>query len=149
MTQGVISATANHAGDSARGTIMLPVVVNGSTLIPGNTPVSLQVVAAADGLTLQLVGIMMNGGTIAAGSSQVALDPQTAAANATFERALAAAAGNPRGAAAQQALLTRLAVVSGPKMNLPSGSRLTFTLTMPLTIDAPAAVGPGRPASVK
>jgi hypothetical protein len=141
MTMGAINASANRAGDSARGTIMLPVIVNGVTLIPGNTPVNLQVVSEADGPTVRLVGITMNGGSIAAGSSQVALDPQTVAANAMFQQQLAAVLGSPRGAAAQQVLMTRIAVVSGQQMNLPSGTRLTFTLTTPVTVDGAAPAG--------
>jgi hypothetical protein len=34
-----------------------------------------------------------------------------------------------------QALAARLVVVSSPRMNLPSGARLTFTLAAPVTID--------------
>jgi hypothetical protein len=148
MTMGVISAAANSAGDSARGTIMLPVVVNGATLIPGNTPVNLQVVSAADGLTVRLVDIAFNGGSIPAGMSQVALDPQTAAANAIFQQRVAAVAGNPRGAAALQAMMARIAVVSGPQMNLPSGTRLTFTLTAPVSLDGAASAGADRRGAV-
>jgi hypothetical protein len=148
MTSGLINATTNKAGDGFRGTIMQPIVVNGATVIAPNTTVSLQVVGAGDSMTVQLAGITMNGGTIAAGSSQVALDPQTAALNATYERSMAAVAGNPRGAATQQALAARIAVVSGARMNLPSGTRLTFTLASPIAIDGPAAAAPGRPTGV-
>jgi hypothetical protein len=148
MTAGPIGATTSRPGDSFRGTILQPVVVNGVPVIPGNTAVSLQVVAAGDGLTVQLIGITSNGGTIAAGSSQVALDPQAAAGNAAIERAIAAAAASPRGAGLQQSLAARLVVVSGSGFNLPSGSRLQFTLSAPITIDgvAPGAV-PIRPVT--
>ena len=148
MTMGVISAAANSAGDSARGTIMLPVIVNGVALIPGNTPVNLQVVSGADGLTVRLVDIALNGGSIAAGASQVALDPQTVAANAIFQQRVAMAAGNPRGAAALQPLMARIAVASGPQMNLPSGTRLMFTLTAPITMDGAAPAGADRRGAV-
>jgi len=93
----------------------------------------LQVVTAGDGLTVQLAGITTNGGTIAASSSQVALDAQAADGNATIERMMAAAGARPRGVATQRALAARLVVVSGPGMNLPSGTRLTFTLAAPIT----------------
>lgn len=137
------------AGDAVRAAILQPVVVNGVPVIPGNTTVNLQVVAAGDGLTVQLVGLTINGGTVAAGSSQVALNPQTAAGNAAIERAIAAAAASPRGAAVQQALAGRLVVLSGPRMNLPSGTRLTFTLAAPITIEGPdSAVAPKRPRGV-
>jgi hypothetical protein len=142
MTSGLVNAAANKPGDNFRGTIQQAVVVNGVSLIPGNTTVSLQVAAGSDGLTVQLVGI--NGATVAAGSSQVALDPQVAASNAVFERALATAASNPRGAANQQALAARIAAVSGPRMNLPSGTRLVFTVTAPITMDAAAPPAPVR-----
>jgi len=33
----------------------------------------------------------------------------------------------------QQALAARLVVVSGPRMNLPAGTRVTFTLAAPIT----------------
>jgi hypothetical protein len=136
MTNGTISAATNRPGDNFRGTILQPVVVNGMPAIAGNTTVTLQVVAAGDGLSVQLAGITGNSGIIPASSSQVALDPQSAAANAAIERTIAAAAAaNPRAAAMTQALAARLVVVSGPRMNLPSGARLTFTLAAPVTID--------------
>jgi len=136
LISGLISAATNQSGDSFHGTVLRPVVVNGVTLIPGNTSVDLQVVGAGDGLTVRLVGITINGQTIAAGSSQVALDPQTAAANAALQQAIATMAARQRGAPA--ALTGRLVVVSGPGLNLPSGSRLQFTLSAPMTIDGAA-----------
>jgi len=149
LISGLINASTNRPGDSFRGTVFQPVVVNGVTVISPNTTVNLQVVAAGDGLTVQLVGLVINGGTIAAASSQVALDPQMAASNAAIERAIAAAAASPRGAAVQQALAGRLVVVSGPRMNLPSGTRLTFTLAAPVAIDgAGPTAAPLRPPGV-
>jgi hypothetical protein len=132
MTSGAISAVANRAGDSARGTIVQAVVVNGLPVIPGNTAVNLQLVAADGGLTVQLAGITINGETIAAGSSHVALDPQTEAGNAAIKRALDAMRSTPGGV--PPAVAARLAVVSGSNMNLPSGTRLMFTLSAPITI---------------
>jgi len=133
MISGLISAATNRPGDTFHGTILQAVVVNGVPLIPGNTTVDMQVVAASDGLTVQLTGITMNGQTIAAGSSQVALDPQTAAGNVAIERAIQAMAARPRGAPPQ--LAARLVAVSGPRFNLPSGSRVMFTLSAPIAID--------------
>jgi len=144
MTGGPISAATNRAGDSVRGTIVQAVVVNGLPVIPANTPVTLTVIAAADGLSVQLAGITINAETIATGSTQVALDPQTAANNAAIERAIATMRARDR--SAPPALAARLAVVSGPNMNLPSGARLMFTLSAPITIAgvAPAAAPRGR-----
>jgi hypothetical protein len=133
MISGLISAATNRPGDTFHGTVFQAVVVNGVPIIPGNTTVDLQVVAASDGLTVQLTGITMNGQTIAAGSSQVALDPQTAAGNAAIERAIEAMAARPRGAPPQ--LAARLVAVSGPRFNLPSGSRVVFTLSAPIAIE--------------
>jgi hypothetical protein len=132
MTSGAISAVTSRPGDTARGTIVQAVVVNGLPVIPGNTAVTLQVVAADGGVTVQLAGITINGETVAAGSSQGALDPQTEAANAAIKRALDAMRASPGGA--PPAVTARLAVASGPNMNLPSGTRLTFTLSAPITI---------------
>lgn len=140
MISGLVSAATNRAGDSFRGTILQAVVVNGVPVIPGNTAVDLQVVGAGDGLTVRLAGITINGQTIAGGPSQVALDPQTAAANSALQQAIATMAARQRGAPA--ALTGRLVVVSGPGLNLPSGSRLQFTLSAPMTIDG-AASGAG------
>jgi hypothetical protein len=136
MTSGPISSATSRPGDSFRGTILQPVVVNGVPLIPGNTAVTMQVVAMGGGLTVQLVDLAINGAAIAASSSQVTLDPQTAASNAAIERAMAALAASPGSAAAQQGLATRLVVASGPRVNLPSGARLMFTLAAPITIGA-------------
>jgi hypothetical protein len=133
MTSGAIGAAANRPGDSVRGTIVQPVVVDGLPAIPGNTTVALQVVAADGGLTVQLSGITINGETKAASSSQVALDPQTASANAMLERAQAARRAGSR--ELPPALAARVVVLSGPKMNLPSGTRLMFTLAAPMTLD--------------
>ena len=120
--------------------------MNGVSVVSGNTPVTLQVVAADDGLTVQLVGITSNGGgTVAAASSQVALDPQAAANNTALERMIAAAGARPRGVATQQALAARLVVVRGPHLNLPSGTRLVFTLAAPVT----TADGGGTPAPTR
>jgi hypothetical protein len=149
ITTGLISATTNRPGDAVHAAILQPVVVNGLPVIPGNTTVNLQVVAAGDGLTVQLVGLTINSRTVAAGPSEVALNPQTAAGNAAIERAIAAAAASPRGAAVQQALAGRLVVLSGPRMNLPSGTRLTFTLAAPITIEGPdSTAAPNRPRGV-
>jgi hypothetical protein len=138
MTSGAIGAATNRASDSFRGTIFQAVVVNGVPVIPGNTPVNLQVVASDDGLTVRLTGITINGKAVEASSSKVALDPQTAAGNAAIEHAIAAASAARR---APTALEGRLVVISGPKMNLPSGARLLFTLSAPITIDGAAPVG--------
>jgi hypothetical protein len=139
MTSGAISALTNRAGDSARGTIVQTVVVNGMPVIPGNTAVTLQIVAADGGLTVQLAGITINGETIAAGSSQVALDPQTEAANAAIRRTLDVMRASPGGA--PPAVAARLVVASGPNMNVPSGTRLMFTLSAPITIASATPAG--------
>jgi hypothetical protein len=138
MTAGAISAATHRAGTSAPGTIVQAVVVNGQVAIPGNVPVTMKVVAAADGLTVQLAGMTINGETVAVGSSQMTLDPQTAAGNAVIERALEAMRARSRGAA-PPALAARLAVASGPNMNLPSGARLLFTLSAPISVPGVAA----------
>jgi hypothetical protein len=142
MTAGLISAATSRPGDSFRGTVFQAVVVNGAQVIPDNTAVDLQMVAADDGLTVQLVGITIDGLTIAAGPSQVALDPQTAASNAVIQQAIAAMAARPRGAPPQ--LAARLVAVSGPRLNLPSGSRIVFTLLAPVAIDGTAPVAAPR-----
>ena len=137
MTSGLISAATNRPGDRFRGAILQAVVVNGVAVIAGNAAVTLEVVAAGEGLTVRLVDLTSNGGTVAASSSQVTLDPQVAAGNDVIERAMVAAGANPRGAAMQKALAARLVVVSGARLNLPSGTRLAFTLAAPLTIEGP------------
>jgi hypothetical protein len=41
-----------------------------------------------------------------------------------------------------------LVVASGPRMNLPSGTRLTFTVAAPITIEGPDSTAPNRPRGV-
>jgi hypothetical protein len=137
VTAGLVTAATSRPGDSVHATILQPVVVNGAVAIPANTTVALQVVAGGDGPTVQLVSLAIGGGTVAAGPSRVALDPQAAAGNAAIERAIAAAAASPRGAGVRQALAGRLVVLNGQGMNLPSGTRLTFTLTAAMTLERP------------
>jgi hypothetical protein len=56
-------------------------------------------------------------------------------------------AARPRGAPPQ--LAARLVAVSGPRFNLPSGSRLVFTLAAPITIAGPDSTpAPNRPGGV-
>jgi len=148
LTSGLVSAATNRPGDRVRGTVLQPVVVNGAVVIPANTTVNLQVVGAAGGLSVQLADLTITGGTIAAGSSEAALDPQVAAANAALERALAAMAASPGGAATQQAMASRLAVVSGPRLNLPSGTRLLFTLTAPIVVAGAETTSPPAPRRI-
>ena len=48
------------------------------------------------------------------------------------------------GRAMQQALAARLVVVSGPRMNLPAGTRVTFTLAAPIAIEGAGTAAPVR-----
>ncbi|HEY7189375.1 MAG TPA: hypothetical protein VH436_22615 [Vicinamibacterales bacterium] len=140
---GWLNSSTNHLGDTATATVVQPVVVNGAPLIPVGSLATVQLAQASDGLTVKLVGVNIGRqGAVAVSSSQVAADGQNAASDAALQQAIAAA--GPNGAALQQALAARQVVVSGARVNVPPGTRLTFTLAAPIAIGsaAPAATPP-------
>ena len=132
MVSGSINSATNHAGDNFRGTIIQPVVVNGSPLLPVGTQVSMQLAQVSDDLGITLTGIVFNGRTVAASSAPATPDAQTESRNAAIEQAIASA--GPRGDRARAALGAREVVVTGSRVNVPSGTRLTFTLSDPVTL---------------
>jgi hypothetical protein len=137
MVSGWLNSSTNHPGDNVTGTIVQPVVDNGATLIPVGSIATVQLAQSNDGLTVKLVGISVGRQQLlAVSSSQVAGDAQSAAAAAAMQQAIAAA--GPNGAALQQALAARQVLVNGPRINVPPGTRLTFTLAAPIEIGAAA-----------
>ena len=132
MVSGSINSATNHAGDNFRGMIVQPVVVNGSPLLPVGTQVTMQLAQVRDDLGITLTGIVLNGRTVAASSAPAAPDAQTESRNAAIEQAIASA--GPRGDRARAALGAREVVVTGSRVNVPSGTRLTFTLLDPVTL---------------
>jgi hypothetical protein len=132
MVSGPINSATNHAGDNFRGTIVQPVVVNGAPLLPYGTQVTMQLAQVSDVLGIILTGIVRNGRTLAANSTPAALDAQTASRNAAMEQAIASA--GPRADRLRSRLETREVVVTGSRVNVPSGTRLIFTLSDPFTI---------------
>jgi len=134
MVSGSITSAANHAGDNFRGTIVQPVIANGAPLLPYGTQVTMQLTQVSDDLGITLTGIILNGRTLAANSTPAALDAQTASRNAAMEQAIASA--GPRADRLRSRLEAREVVVTGSRINVPSGTRLTFTLSAPITISA-------------
>ena len=132
MVSGSINSATNHAGDNFRGTIVHPVVVNGAPLIPVGTQVAMQLGQVSDGLGITLTGIVLNGRTLAATSAPAAPDAQTESRNAAIEQAIAGAGS--RGDRLRSRLEAREVVVTGSRVNVPSGTRLTFTLSAPISI---------------
>jgi len=145
MVSGWINSATNHPGDNAIATVAQPVVVNGATLIPVGSIATVQLAQGSDGLTVKLVGVNISRQmAVAVSSSQVAADAQNAASDAALQQAIAAA--GPNGAALRQVLEARQVVVSGTRVNVPPGSRLTFTLAAPIDIaSAVPATAPVRP----
>jgi len=145
---GWINSSTNHPGDNAAGTVVQPVVVNGATLIPVGSIATVQLAQASDGLTVKLVSVSIGRQrVVAVSSSQVVADTQqNAASDAALQRAIAA--GGPNGASLQQTLAARQVVLSGARINVPPGTRLTFTLAAPIAIEnavpAPLPTAPGR-----
>ena len=132
MVSGAINSATNHAGDNFRGTIVQPVVVNGAPLLPVGTQVTMQLDQVSDGLAIILTGFVLNGRTLAATSAPAAPDAQTESRNAAIEQAIAAAGS--RGDRLRSRLEAREVVVTGPRVNVPSGTRLTFSLSAPISI---------------
>jgi hypothetical protein len=147
MVSGWLNSSTNHPGDTVVATVVQPVVVNGAALIPVGSLATVQLAQASDGLTVKLVAVNIGRqAAVAVSSSQVAADAQNAASDAALQQAIAAA--GPNGAALQQVLAARQVVLSGARINVPPGTRLTFTLGAPIAIEnaAPATVGrPTRP----
>ena len=106
------------------------VFVNGTSLISANTPVTLELAQSTDGVCLKLVAVIVNGRPLTANSSARAPDAHTDANNASIQKIMDTARGrDPR----RDALLAaRLVVASGPQLNVPSGTRLAFSLAAPL-----------------
>ena len=130
-TQGKIDSS-NHAGDVAHGTVVQAVLVNGKPMIPANTPVTLEVAHTSDGVCLQITSMIINGRAVPATSAAGALDARTETSNASIRKMIDTGGGrDPR----RDALLTaRLVVVNGATLNVPSGTRLAFTLAAPLVL---------------
>jgi len=145
MMSGWLNSSTNRVGDNAVATIVQPIVANGATIIPVGSIATVQLAQSNDGLTVKLVAIALGRQqAVAVSSSQVAADPQTAASDAAIQQAIAAA--GPNGAALQQAMLARQVVLSGARVNVPPGTRLTFTLAAPIDIgNAAPAAAPTRP----
>jgi hypothetical protein len=139
VVTGWMNSATNHVGDNVQGTIAQPVIVNSATTIPVGSLATVQLAQSSDGLTVKLVSITASGRMLAVSSSQVAADAQNAAADAAMQQAIAAA--GPNGAALQQAMAARQVVVSGARINVPPGTRLTFILA------APIEIGSGAPAA--
>jgi len=131
MIAGSINA-ANHAGDNFRGKIVQPVIVDGAPLIPVGTQVTMQLGQVSDGLAIILRGIILNGRTLPATSAPAASDAQTESRNAAIEQAIAGAGS--RGDRLRSRLEAREVIVTGPRINVPSGTRLIFTVSAPFTI---------------
>jgi len=145
MVTGWINSSTNHPGDNVTGTVVQPVIANGVTLIPVGSIATVQLAQAGDGLTVKLVSVSIGRQrVVAVSSSQVAADAQNAASDAALQQAIAA--GGPNAASLQQMLAARQIVLSGARVNVPPGTRLTFTLAAPIAIDsaAPAAVPAAR-----
>jgi hypothetical protein len=132
MVSGAINSTTNHAGDNFRGTIVQPVIVNGAPLLPYGTQVTMQLGQGHEGFGLTLTGLVLNGRTLAASSTPAALDAQTASRNAAMEQAIASA--GPRADRLRSRLEAQEVVVTGSRVNVPSGTRLTFTLSDPIPL---------------
>ena len=132
MVSGSINSATNHAGDTFRGTIVQPVIVSGAPLLPVGTQVTMQLAQVGDDLAITLTGIVLNGRTLTASSAPAAPDAQTQARNAALEQAMAAA--GPRGDRFRSRIEGREVVVTGSRVNVPSGTRLVFTLSAPITI---------------
>ena len=128
MVSGSINSATNHAGDNFRGTIVQPVVINGAPLLPVGTQVTMQLSQVSDDLGITLTAILLNGRTLTASSSPATPDAITASRNAAMEQAMAS--GGPRA----DRLRARQVVVTGSHINVPSGTRLTFTLSDPITL---------------
>ena len=135
MVSGSINSASNRPGDNFRGTIVQPVIVNGAPLFPYGTQVTMQLAQGNEGLGLTLTGIVLNGRTLSASSSPAALDAQTASRNAAMEQAIASA--GPRADRLRSRFEAQEVVVTGSRVNVPSGSRLTFALSDPITISPP------------
>jgi len=132
MVSGSINSATHHAGDNFRGTIVQPVIVNGIPLLPYGTQVAMQLVQGNERFCLTLTGIVLNGRTLAASSTLAAPDAQTASRNAAMEQAIASA--GPRADRLRSRLEAQEVVVTGSRVNVPSGTRLTFTLSDPISI---------------
>ena len=131
-TSGPITAT-NRAGETFTATIIQPVLVNGAPVIPVNTTVTMALAQTSEGLGLKLAGITLDGRTLVASSSPAEPDAMTARNNASVQRAIDGGRAAGRN---ESALLRRLVVVSGSELNVPVGTRLTFTLSAPIAVDA-------------
>ena len=131
MTQGKIDSSS-HAGDVARGTVVQAILANGAPAIPANTPVNLELAQTSDGICVKLTAVVINGRDVSVSSAAGVPDARTATSNASLQKMIDTGGGrDPR----RDALLTaRLVVVSGAQLNVPSGTRLTFTLTAPLVL---------------
>lgn len=132
MVSGSINSATNHAGDNFRGTTVQPVILSGAAIIPYGTQVTMQLGEGNEGFGLRLTGILLNGRTLAAHSTPAALDAQTASRNAAMEQAIASA--GPRADRLRSRLEAQEVVVTGSRINVPSGTRLTFTLADPISL---------------
>jgi len=134
MVSGAINSATSHAGDNFRGTLVQPVIVNGAQLLPYGTQVTMQLGQGNEGFGLTLTGLVLNGRTLAASSTPAALDAQTALRNAAMEQAIASA--GPRADRLRSRLEAQEVVVTGSRVNVPSGARLTFTLSDPIPLSS-------------
>jgi hypothetical protein len=134
MVSGAINSATSHAGDNFRGTLVQPVIVNGAQLLPYGTQVTMQLGQGNEGFGLTLTGLVLNGRTLAASSTPAALDAQSASRNAAMEQAIASA--GPRADRLRSRLEAQEVVVTGSRVNVPSGARLTFTLSDPIPLSS-------------
>jgi hypothetical protein len=132
MVSGSINSATHHADDNFRGTMVQPVIVNGAPIIPYGTEVTMQLAQGNEGFGLTLTGIVLNGRTLAANSTPAALDAQTASRNAAMKQAIASAGA--RADRLRSRLEAQEVMVTGSRVNVPSGTRLTFTLSDPISV---------------
>ena len=89
----------------------------------------MELAQSSEGLSLKLTAVNINGRTLAPNSLPAAPDAITERNNATLQRRIEAARDAAR---VEAAVAGRLVVLSGSQLNVPSGTRLIFTLSAPI-----------------
>ena len=145
-----INSSHNQAGDIFIGTVDPSVLVDSRVVIPRGTEAHLRMVEDKKGgrlhgnasVEVELISLVIDGKKIDADSDVVKKKKGALSTKATAEikpgavgAAEVGASVNPVGAVA----LGGIAVLKAAKVELKPGSRITFTLASPLTLDSPAA----------